>query len=276
MRLTDRWLLHLGLHLVPLFVTQTRVRQFRATPALTPFGSAFTIVDALARVPNSLPTLAKRDACLRRCRALRIGQMTTGYTSAKTDLQVHEVTQAIIKGLIDLDQESRQRVFRTALTFFGIEPHQLSHGSQGRNPPSVETKTTLGPFAGAQPTPRFGDRPEIPAKDFLFQKSPQTDIERVACLGFYLAHYRDTPHFKTIDISRLNTEAAQIKFSNGAFAVANATNAGLLTQAGKGNKQLSALGERYVEALPDREAAKAVLANFKARRQRKSDNGKSS
>jgi hypothetical protein len=88
----------------------------------------------------------------------------------------------------------------------------------------------LGPFAGAQPTPRFGDRPEIPAKDFLFQKSPQTDIERVACLGFYLAHYRDTPHFKTIDISRLNTEAAQIKFSNGAFAVADATNAGLLTR----------------------------------------------
>lgn len=200
--------------------------------------------------------------------------MTTENSNSKSDLQVHEVTQAIIKGLLDLDQESRQRVFRTALTFFGIDSQHLAPGNHLR-PTSGEPRNTVGESGVTQPGPRFGDQPELPTKDFLFQKQPHTDIERVACLAYYLTHYRDTRHFKTIDISKLNTEAAQIKFSNGAFAVVNATNGGLLTQAGKGFKQLSALGERYVEALPDRDAAKAVLANFRNRRSRKSSANKS-
>ena len=45
-------------------------------------------------------------------------------------------------------------------------------------------------------------------KDFLFRKEPNTDVERVACLAYYLTHRRGTNHFKTIDISKLNTEAA--------------------------------------------------------------------
>ena len=75
-------------------------------------------------------------------------------------------------------------------------------------------------------------------------------------------------HFKTIDLSKLNTEAAQIKFSNTAFSVVNATNAGLLASAGKGAKQLSAMGERYVDALPDRTAAKEILSSMRIRRRR--------
>jgi len=44
-------------------------------------------------------------------------------------------------------------------------------------------------------------------KDFLLEKQPRTDVERIACLAYYLTHYRATPHFKTIDLSILNTEA---------------------------------------------------------------------
>ena len=88
----------------------------------------------------------------------------------------------------------------------------------------------------------------------------------MACLAFYLTHYQDTAHFKTVDISRLNTEAAQMKFSNAAYAVTNATNAGLLVSAGKGYKQISAMGERYVEALPDMEAAKGIRTNMRKKR----------
>ena len=65
-------------------------------------------------------------------------------------------------------------------------------------------------------------------------------------------------------------DAAQIKFYNIAFAVVNATNAGLLVAAGKGVKQLSAIGELYVEALPDRDKAKELLASARIRRRRKS------
>jgi hypothetical protein len=106
-------------------------------------------------------------------------------------------------------------------------------------------------------------------KDFMFQKSPQTDVDRVACLAYFLTHYRDNGHFKTTDISLLNTEAAQMKLSNTAYAVVNATNAGLLVPAGKGAKQLSAAGEKYVELLPDRPAAKESLAAYRSRRRRK-------
>jgi hypothetical protein len=87
-------------------------------------------------------------------------------------------------------------------------------------------------------------------------------------LAYYLTHYRDQPHFKTLDISKLNTEAAQIKFSNPALSVNNAAITGYLAQASKGNKQISAAGEVFVAALPDREAAQAAMA--KARPKRKS------
>src|SRR5207248_8085715 len=102
------------------------------------------------------------------------------------------------------------------------------------------------PASQSAAAPTFSDRSELSPKQFLFQKQPRTDVERVACLAYYLTHYRATSHFKTIDISQLNTEAAQVKFSNTAYAVVNAMNAGFLASAGKGFKQLSAMGERYV------------------------------
>lgn len=87
-----------------------------------------------------------------------------------------------------------------------------------------------------------------------------------------LTHYRDSPHFKTLDISKLNTEAAQPKFSNAAVAVDNAMKTGYLVAATKGNKQLSAPGEQFVLKLPDRDAAKLAMASARPRRKaRKAD-----
>jgi uncharacterized protein (UPF0261 family) len=82
------------------------------------------------------------------------------------------------------------------------------------------------------------------------------------------------PHFKTIDLSTLNTEAAQPKLSNATVAMNNAALAGLLVQAGKGNKQISATGELFVQALPDRNSAKEVLANIRVRKRSKKSNAK--
>jgi hypothetical protein len=109
----------------------------------------------------------------------------------------------------------------------------------------------------------------VSPKDFLLDKKPRTDVERVACLAYFLTHYRDTPFFKTIDISKLNTEAAQPKFSNAAKAVDNATNSRYLVPGAKGNKQLSATGELFVQALPDRESAKSAMISQRPRRRRK-------
>lgn len=183
------------------------------------------------------------------------------------DRKVRDAVQRVIDGLISFDEDTRIRILRTAATFFGIES-----GPSGRpNGRSGNTGHSLDPGA-----PSFSNRQELPLKEFIFQKQPKTDIERVACLAYYLAHYRDTPHFKTVDISKLNTEAAHAKFSNTAYAVANAANAGLLAAAGKGSKQISALGERYVESLPDRSAARDVMSSMRRRRRSRTPNKKAS
>ncbi len=103
----------------------------------------------------------------------------------------------------------------------------------------------------------------------MHDKAPQTDVERVACLAYYLSHYRSTPHVKTKDITALNTESAHKPFSNTALAVDNATKTGYLVPSVKGSKQVSAYGERFVEALPDREAAKEIMSIARAGRRGK-------
>lgn len=170
--------------------------------------------------------------------------------------QVHK----IIDDLIAFDKDSRVRIYRTVGTFFGfdgVEPPGLGGADVSPTPP------------GASREPHFSSAPELSPKEFLFEKRPSTDVDRVACLAYYLAHYRGNAHFKTTDISKLNTEAAQVKFSNPSAASNNAIRSGLLTAASRGERQLTAHGERYVEALPDRTKAREVLSQARPRRPRK-------
>jgi hypothetical protein len=155
-----------------------------------------------------------------------------------------------------LDDEGRATLLKTLSTLFGINAVHETNGG----PRTVSF---------SEPTDRFSREQSLSPKEFLLKKQPRSDMERVACLGYYLAHYRDQPHFKTLDISKLNTEAAQSKLSNAANSVNNAAKNGYLVPATKGMKQLSAAGEMYVEALPDREAATAALANSRPKRSSK-------
>ncbi len=161
---------------------------------------------------------------------------------------------ALLEILQGLEPSARSRVIAAAQAFFGMSsvPGYTHHSPI--NAPSGQSTTS------------FSEDRSLSPKEFLLQKRPSTDVERIAALAYYLAHYRATPHFKTLDLSKLNTEAAQLKLSNAANAVDNATRAGLLVPASKGAKQLSALGELYVEALPDRAAARQAVAHNKPRR----------
>src|SRR5439155_25638554 len=98
------------------------------------------------------------------------------------------------------------------------------------------------------------------------------ETERLVCLAYYLTHYRGMVHFRTLDLTQLNTEAAQIKFSNASATVHAASMQGLIGPAPDGQKQLTARGERFVNLLPDREAARALLEKRGSRRRKRKPN----
>ena len=185
--------------------------------------------------------------------------------SSETSFDDLAAFNQVVSAMSSLSSEGRLRLFRTVATYFdlpsvGSSNTHLTSSAVLPAPPAISASQTKPGF--------FSEDRSISPKQFLFGKRPQTDIERVTCLAFYITHYRDTPHFKTLDLSKLNTEAAQIKFSNPNAAVDNATQAGLLAQSGQGQKQISAIGELYVQALPDRVAAREAAAKARHRKPR--------
>lgn len=180
--------------------------------------------------------------------------------SPKFESNERAVVQRVLDLLAPLDEAERQRVLRTAATYFDLHV-PTSIGS------NVATVSHSGGYASSREPVFSGHQPTSP-KEFLRQKEPKTDVERAMCLAYYLAHYRDSPHFKTADVAKLNTEAAQRKFANTAYTINNAATTGYFVAATGGHKQLSSMGEQYVEALPDRVAAKAVVERIRPRKGR--------
>ena len=167
-----------------------------------------------------------------------------------------EALNSIIRILSSLNEDARKTVVKTVATFFHVEP-KASNDSATVEYPATNERT---------PRPPFSTDLSLTPKEFMLEKQPRTDVERIACLAFYLTHFRDTPHFKTLELAKLNTEAAQPKFSNAAYATTNAANTGYLAPASQGMKQLSAAGEQFVRALPDREAARAAMSRARPRK----------
>ena len=115
------------------------------------------------------------------------------------DRSIYAVVDKIIQNLLPLDQYNRLRVYRTVGTFFGFEDsHPLSDRYVNNR---VSTSISR--------EPRFSTLEELTPKKFLLQKQPNTIVERVACLAYYLVHCRNIHNFNNIDISKLNTEAAR-------------------------------------------------------------------
>jgi hypothetical protein len=112
------------------------------------------------------------------------------------------------------------------------------------------------------------------AKEFMKAKKPEKEIERVACLAYYLANHQDATEFNGKDITKLNTEARGPTFSNIGVHIQNASKAGYLTTVGGGKKGITSRGEAVVEALPDREAVKAALEAHPTRARRTRRKGK--
>ncbi len=178
-----------------------------------------------------------------------------------------EVLNDILARLTPFDDESRLRILQTVATFLNI---QLPGMSSATNGPTGSNSPATVPSA-----PTFSGHENASPKQFLMDKQPESDVERVVCLAYYLKHFRNLSDFNTLDISKLNTEAAFPKFSNPSVPVANAAHLGYLVATSNGNKQLGAFGDRLVQALPDREAVKTVRGGLRRRskRPKKTANG---
>src|SRR5690606_19245898 len=101
---------------------------------------------------------------------------------------------------------------------------------------------------------------------FMRIKKPETDVERVACLIYYLAKTTGQLGFKSRDVNQANTDYGGTRI-NITRALDNATRQSkFLSSREAGEKQLTPMGEDVVEALPDREAVASVLANHKIRK----------
>jgi len=139
--------------------------------------------------------------------------------------KIFDIVGRVVDLLEDMDKETQIHVLKTVNMWLKINEYMTFHDQ------TMPEKHGISIFPESTPKAKgakFSDREVMSPKEFLLQKEPQTDKERVACLAYYLSHYRETPHFRTLDISTVNTEAAQPKFTNSAQAVKNATNAGLL------------------------------------------------
>jgi hypothetical protein len=118
------------------------------------------------------------------------------------------------------------------------------------------------------------DKSEVSPKDFMKSKRPVSDVHRIACLAYYLHHHRGQHQFKTADLTALNTEAAGVRIGNPSQAVANATKQSLyLAAAGGGKKQITALGEEVVAALPNADAVRAAEQEHRPVRKKRKSKG---
>jgi len=99
----------------------------------------------------------------------------------------------------------------------------------------------------------------IDPKAFMATKRPISDVERITCLAYYLSQYRNISQYKTRELTDLNVESSQPRFSNATVAARNAVQQQYLSLAGKGKKQITTKGEAVVNALPDREKVKRAL-----------------
>ncbi len=106
-------------------------------------------------------------------------------------------------------------------------------------------------------------------RDFIALKNPMTEQERITCLAYYLYKFRKVEKFSSKELRDVNSLAAQPRFNNISYTARDAATTGYLASVGGGKKMLSALGERIVDAMPDRGKVADTLKKFGKKNRRK-------
>lgn len=172
-----------------------------------------------------------------------------------------EAMSTCADALSTLDHAQRERALAWLNQRFGAASAGSSKPGGGQASSATVAKTA--------PSDQTTAVKAMSAKDFVISKLPKTEVERVTVLAYFRMHNQGQPTFKTADISALNTEAAQPKLSNASTVTSNATKSShYFTSADAGTRQLTPLGERIVEAMPDQDAVKAAIEELGRPRRR--------
>ena len=126
--------------------------------------------------------------------------------------QEFQAIQAALEALEPLDPTQRQFAISMILSRLGM-------GGTPGTAPGAGAPPSVGAGAASAGVTGLGG-----IKEFLKQKAPTTDVERLVCLAYYLTHAMDTPSFTTKEIKKLNDDAHGMDFSNAAATAMNAVN----------------------------------------------------
>ncbi len=157
--------------------------------------------------------------------------------------------QTALNALKPLDAEDQQRALNWLASKLGLTTP--TSGDQG-----------AGSWAGQEVSTDGGTGPGKlgTIKQFLKDKSPDNDVGRTTALAYYLTHAGGKDTVTAADLSKARTDAALPSF-NVSRGAGNARSAGYLTTTGKrGNLKITSIGESLVDAMPDKEAMKKVMA----------------
>ncbi len=173
--------------------------------------------------------------------------------------------ETVWTALEPLDPSARTRVVTWLLGVLGM-PDELAGTSEEAPAQSLngdESSSHVTPPVQSSVIPT-----DLSPKAFISQKNPQSTVERITCLAFYLTHFRGTPFFNGVEIEKLNREAAGPTI-NPSRDPDNASKAGYLATAEHRKRQITAKGEELVNTLPNREAIKAMQSKYPPQRKRR-------
>jgi hypothetical protein len=186
--------------------------------------------------------------------------MTTKVDTLDQELAA---VKTVYGALAPLEDKGRQFVLKTVTDRLGA-PTPSNREASG----STRVEPQDPPAARPNP-PAASLRSAETLIEFLRQKRPLTEVQRIACLAYYLTHNKRQPQFKTKDLTKLNTDAKQTGMSNPSMTVMNATRQNnFLSQLAHGMKQITTFGEDVVAALPDQAAVKALMKGRRKPRKR--------
>src|SRR5207249_12042706 len=98
--------------------------------------------------------------------------------------------QELINILSSFDAETRLRLLKTVVTFLDIKGVRIAGAGEVRLSdfvvPGTAPSIAVDDSQRRDVSPKFSNRPDISPKEFVLDKQPRTDVERVACLAYHL------------------------------------------------------------------------------------------